>query len=142
MKPRAYLLIEVAIGGALLAVSLGFAASLLASARAQVTGASHQGVAVGLARGKLDELATQAACGGGFATVAVGAPFTSFTWQATVTTSGVNANSAPVIPAGVVMCDAVVTVKYPVPKGSTPDMTDNVKDGFGRIVAERMWLAQ
>jgi prepilin-type N-terminal cleavage/methylation domain-containing protein len=121
--PRGYLLIEVMVSGAILAVILSATIGLVASSRAEITRASHRAKASSLAEQAIGQLlsewphTTTAACPGGI-TLPPG-----YSMTCNVTQSGLDGSSTPALFDADHLHNVTVTVTYPNIDGTGTDTT-------------------
>lgn len=140
---RGYVLLEAGIGGAILAVSLSFAVSQLAAARAEVTFAAKHALAVSLARAKLDEAVSSLPAGiadqASFVPVGVGFP--GLRWRWTTTDSAVGTNAAAGFQSTGVAKEVTVVVDFICARNSREDLAAApAGDGRGEVTVVRLWL--
>jgi hypothetical protein len=93
---KAYVMIEAMIGGALLAVALASAMSLMAFYRRETTASARKAVASAIALGITNELVTRP-FGSGSASVAAYPGYPGFSTQWSVTQDGVHLLSVPAL---------------------------------------------
>ncbi len=145
---RGYLLMEMMLAGAIMAVGLIAAMDHISAARKSISMASKRQTAMGLARAKCDEIMASLPTGLAnqplFADVS-GFPGVKWMWSSATPTN--NANSTPVIAA--TSTEVTCTVRFPTEKKSFEDMAAcstctganiaSTSDGYGETVVQQLW---
>ncbi|MDP2340081.1 MAG: type II secretion system protein [Deltaproteobacteria bacterium] len=116
-RQRGYLLFEVLIGGAILAIVLGTSIDLLVSARRDATLASKRQEATALARAKAHELWGDPQVVSTQSIIDVGPAFPGLKWSWNVAQSGLQARSSPVLATNDTLHEITVRVEYPTARG-------------------------
>lgn len=136
-EKRGYMLMEVMISGAILAVMLGTTFSIIADARSQITYTARQASAIALCRQKIEELGTLSTLPGPIpsqATVLVdptGVTFTGLSWNwDIIDRTGFYAGKVPTygMVAGKALWDIRVAVIYPTRTGTKTYTLETLKE--------------
>jgi hypothetical protein len=156
-SPRGYLLMEMMLAGAIMAVGLIAAMSHIAAARTSISLSSKRQTAMSLARAKCDEViaALPTATTNQATLVAVPGTYPGMKWMWSTTTlssataGSIAASSTPPITAA--GREVTCTVRFPTEKKSIEDMQDCSTcaasgdlspddDGYGETVVKQLWF--
>jgi hypothetical protein len=140
-RPRGYLLLESAIGGALLLAAASVAIAMVLQSRSRVSEGANRASAAALVRSKADEIASQTSCTASSTLANVGTDFPGFQWSWSAGSAASMGHSNPLLTtADAPLCEVSVTVEYPVSRGSMEDGTDGVDgNGRARLRQTKMW---
>jgi hypothetical protein len=111
------LLIEVLLGGAVLAIVLTTSIDLLAAARREAAMSARRQEATTLARSKAHELWGDAQVVTSQSLIDVGPQFPGLKWSWVVQQSGMTARSSPVLRTNDSLHEIIVQVEYPTATG-------------------------
>lgn len=140
-RARGYLLMEMLLASAVVAVSLLVAVDHIASARVVVTHASHRQVAVTLARAKCEEIMSAlptTTADGALQSVGSSYPALKWSWSSVVQTMQSGADAGIGQTSGyLVTCN----VQFPTERGSLEDRAFTpATDERGQVTVQQLWF--
>jgi hypothetical protein len=140
--PRGYLLMEMMLAGAIMAVGLIAAMDHIIAARVSVSMSSKRQTAMSLARAKCDAIVASlpTATADQTTLISIGTSYPGMKWSWSTVDPTNNAMSTPAITA--TSKEVTCTVEFPTEKKSIEDMAGSAStsDGYGQTTIKQLWF--